>query len=227
MSKIPKKLHYIWFWRWKKSSEFEKYLESWKKYCPDYEIIEWNENNFDINKNSYCKKFYDKKKWAFASDYARIDILYNEWWIYLDTDIEILKNLDWFLDNKLFIGFQDVFSIWWSVIWCEKNNPIIWEILDVYKTKKTRIVIPNLLNRIFKKYWVISYSNVIIKTNDFTIYPKDYFYPFAYFENKKYMKITKNTFIIHHYDATWLPKIITKIVFPLIWIYIKIRYKNI
>jgi mannosyltransferase OCH1-like enzyme len=55
-----------------------KYLNSWKEFCPDYEIIEWNEDNFDVNKNYYCKKFYDKKKWAFAADYARFDILYNE-----------------------------------------------------------------------------------------------------------------------------------------------------
>ena len=223
MNKIPKKIHYIWFWRWKKSIEFEKYLKSWKQTCPDYEIIEWNEDNFDVNKNSYCKKFYDMKKLAFAADYARFDILYNEWWIYVDTDIEILKNLDNFLDNKLFLGFQDVFSIWWAIIWSEKSNIIIKEILDSYKNRKIRTILPNLLDRIFKKYWIKKYSKDIIYSNNFTIYPKEYFYPYWYFEKKEDMIITKNTYTIHHYDATWLPSFITNFIFPLIWIFVKYK----
>lgn len=115
-NKINKKIHYVWFGKWKKSDEFKKYLDSWKKFCPDYEIIEWNESNFDINKNFYCAKFYKKKMWAFASDYARLDILFNKWWIYLDTDIELLKNLDPLLKNDCFFWFQDVFNIWGSNI---------------------------------------------------------------------------------------------------------------
>jgi len=226
MNKIPKKLHYVWFWKWKKPESFQKILISWKKYCPDYEIIEWNENNFDISKNYYCKKFYDKKKWAFVSDYARVDILYNHWWIYLDTDIEILRNLDELLDNRLFIWFQDIFSIWWAIIWSNKNNKIIKECLDIYKTKKTRIIIPNLLNKVFKKYWVRKYTKNIIRGENFTIYPKQYFYPYAYFEKPEDMKITKNTYTIHHYDATWLPKIVTNLFFLLIRYFVIIFYEK-
>ncbi len=215
---IPKKIHYIWFWKWAKSKDFEeKILYSWKKFCPDYEIIEWNEDNYDISKNAYCKKFYNKKKWAFAADYARIDILKNEWWIYLDVDMELLKNIDILLDNKFFLWFQDIFSIWWGIIWSEKNHKLLDEILKYYKNKKVRIILPNLLNKIFKKHWINKYSFNIIKTKDFVIYPKDYFYPYAYFEKKENMNITKNTYSIHHYDASWLPNIITKIFFPLIW----------
>lgn len=223
MNKIPKKLHYIWFGRWKKPESFLRYLESWKKYCPDYEIIEWNEDNFDISQNTYCKKFYDKKKWAFASDYARLNVLYNHGWIYLDTDIELLKNLDLFLDNSFFTWYQDVFTIWASIFWFEKNHPILKEFLDFYETKKTRIILPNLFNKIFKRYWIKKYSKDIIKKENFTIYPKEYFYPYAYFEKAKDMKITKNTYAIHHYDATWLPSFVIKYIFPIIWFIAKYR----
>lgn len=198
-----------------------KCIESWKKYCPDYEIIEWNEDNFDINQNKYCKKFYDKKLWAFASDYARFFVLYNHWWVYVDTDIELLKPIDELLDNKFFTSFQDVFLIWASIIGSEKNNQIVQDILNIYDTKITRIILPNLVTKIFKKYWIDKYSNQVIKNNDFTIYTKDYFYPYAYFE--KEIKITKNTYAIHHYDASWLPKIIRIIFFPIIRLFAKIK----
>ncbi len=216
MEKIPKIIHYVWFWKWKKSKDFIKYLNSWKKYCPDYEIKEWNEDNFDINQNYYLKKFYDKKIWAFASDFARVKILYENGWIYLDTDIEILKNFDELLKNNAFIWFQDVFSIWCSVIWAKKWNIILKEVLSIYENKKIRIVLPNLLTKIFKKYLLKKYNFKIQNIGDFKVYPKDYFYPYAYYEKPKNMKITNNTYSIHRFEASWLPSIITKISFPII-----------
>lgn len=220
---IPKKIHYIWFGKWPKSYKFQKYLDSWRKHCPDYEIIEWNEDNFDITQNEYCYDFYKRKKWAFASDYARFYVLYNHGWIYLDTDVEIINNFDKFLDNDAFIGFQDTLSIWWAIIWANKWNQIIKEILEFYETKKTRIILPNLLNKIFKKHWNIKYSWKIKNIKNFTLYPKDYFYTYAYYEKPKNMIITPNTHTIHHYDATWLPKIITNLFFPIIWFVLKIK----
>lgn len=217
INNIPKTIHYCRFWRWKKSDDMIKCINSWKKYCPDYEIIEWNEDNFDVNSLYYTKTFYKKRKWAFVADYVRMYALYNTWWVYFDTDIEVLKNIDSLLENDAFTGYQDIFSIWWSIIWAKKWNTILKEILDFYKTKKTRIILPNLMNKIFKKYSSIKYTWKNIKIKDFTIYTKDYFYPFAYFEKSEDMIITENTYTIHHYDATWLPKIITKIFFPIIW----------
>ena len=219
MTKIPKVLHYVWFWKWKKSESFILYLESWKKYCPEYEIKEWNEDNFDINQNYYCKKFYDKKLWAFASDYARTKILYENGWVYLDTDIEILRNFDDLLYNEAFLWYQDIFSIWCSVMWANKWDKILKEVLEIYNTKKIRIVLPNLLTKVFKKHWLKKYDSQIQKIENYTIYTKNYFYPYAYYEKKEHMKITNNTFAIHHYDATWLPKIVTIISFPIIWFF--------
>jgi len=218
---IPKKIHYIWFWKWKKPKDFKKYLSSWKKFCPDYEIIEWNEDNFDVEKNYYCKKFYDLKKWAFASDYARFDILYNEWWIYLDTDMEIIKNIDKFLDNESFFSFQDAFSIAWTMIWAKKHNLIIKEVLDSYNTRKLRTVLPNLLDKIFRKHWIKKYSKDIIHKKHFTMYPKEYFCPYAYYDKKDPSLITEDTYAIHHYEWSWLPDFVVMTMFPVIWFFAK------
>lgn len=86
---IPKVIHYCWFGGNLKSEIIEKCIASWKKNCPDYQIIEWNESNWDVNKYSYAKEAYEAKKWAFVSDVARLDILLNHGGIYLDTDVEI------------------------------------------------------------------------------------------------------------------------------------------
>ena len=96
---IPKKIHYCWFGGNEKSKLAKKCINSWKKYCPDYEIIEWNESNFDVTKNDYLKFCYENKKWAFLSDLARLMIIYSEGGIYFDTDVEMIKNID-FLDNR-------------------------------------------------------------------------------------------------------------------------------
>ncbi|MDD3144610.1 MAG: glycosyltransferase [Candidatus Gracilibacteria bacterium] len=216
INNIPKTIHYCRFGRGKKSDDMIKCINSWKKYCPDYEIIEWNEDNFDVNSLYYTKTFYKKRKWAFVADYVRMYALYNTGGVYFDTDIEVLKNIDSLLENDAFTGYQDIFSIGGSIIGAKKGNTILKEILDFYKTKKTRIILPNLMNKIFKKYSSIKYTGKNIKIKDFTIYTKDYFYPFAYFEKSEDMIITENTYTIHHYDATWLPKIITKIFFPII-----------
>ena len=90
-TKIPKIIHYCWFGKGKKSELIEKCIASWKKYLPDYKIIEWNESNFDINSNIYCKEAYENKKYAFVSDYVRLYAVYNYGGIYFDTDLEVLK----------------------------------------------------------------------------------------------------------------------------------------
>ena len=104
---IPKTIHYCWFGRGELSTKAKKCIQSWKKYCPDYEIIEWNEDNFDVNQNEYTKKVYAEKKFAFLSDYARLKIVYEQGGIYLDLDVEIIKPFCDLLDNKAFFGFEN------------------------------------------------------------------------------------------------------------------------
>ena len=104
---IPKKIHYCWFGRNPKPKLAEKCIASWKKYCPDYEIIEWNEDNFDIDMNAYVKSAYEQKKYAFLTDYARLLIIYENGGVYFDTDVELIKPIDDLLENKSFFGFED------------------------------------------------------------------------------------------------------------------------
>ena len=108
---IPKVIHYCWFGKNELPEDAKRCIASWKKFCPDYEIIEWNETNYDVRKNKYMSDAYDEKKWAFVSDYARIDIIYNYGGIYLDTDVELLRPLDELLKDKMFCGWESRDSI--------------------------------------------------------------------------------------------------------------------
>lgn len=104
---IPKKIHYCWFGRGEKPKLAQKCIESWKKYCPDYEIIEWNEDNFDLDCNGYTRYCYDNKKWAFLSDYVRLVVVAEHGGVYFDTDVELLKSPDALLKYGAFYGFED------------------------------------------------------------------------------------------------------------------------
>ena len=103
---IPKKIHYCWFGRNPKPKLAEKCIASWKKFCPDYEIIEWNEDNFDVNMNGYTRMCIEQKKYAFLSDYVRLLVVAEHGGIYFDTDVEVLKSLDPLLANDAFFGFE-------------------------------------------------------------------------------------------------------------------------
>ena len=103
---IPKKIHYCWIGGNPLPELAIKCIESWKKYCPDYEIIEWNEKNYDFRKNQFMREAYDEKKWGFVPDYARLDIIYEHGGIYLDTDVEIIKPLDSLLKEQGFAGME-------------------------------------------------------------------------------------------------------------------------
>lgn len=209
---IPKVIHYCWFGGKEIPKENKKCIESWKKFLPDYEIKMWNENNYNINVNTYVKQAYEAKKYAFVSDYARFDILYKYGGIYMDTDVEVLKPIDDLLMNKMFVGFEENEGINPGLIFgAIKGMDLIKEILDSYK------------NRIFKNSdgtlnttTVVEYTTDILeqhglklngkyqKINDLTIYPSDFFCPLDY--KTKKLKITENTYTIHHYSASWHSK---------------------
>lgn len=89
---LPKKIHYCWFGGKEKPEDVKKYIASWKRYCLDYEIKEWNESNFDIHENDYCREAYEDKKWAFVTDYVRLNALYEEGGLYMDTDLQLVVN---------------------------------------------------------------------------------------------------------------------------------------
>ena len=128
-----KKIHYCWFGGTEIPDKYKSWMESWERFCPDYEIIQWNEDNYDVSKNKYMFQAYSEKKWAFVPDYARLDIIYNHGGIYLDTDVEIIKNFDDLLYTKGFAGFESndyvAFGLGFGAM---KNLPIIKELRDMY-----------------------------------------------------------------------------------------------
>ena len=130
---IPKKIHYCWFGRGEKPALAKKCIASWKKYCPDYEIIEWNEDNFDINYNAYTKYCYENKKWAFLSDYVRLLVVYEHGGIYYDTDVEALKSFDDLLTYKAYFGFENEEHINTGIgFGAEKEHTVLKSMLEMY-----------------------------------------------------------------------------------------------
>ena len=107
MTKIPKIIHYCWVGGNPKPQSVLYCIESWKRCCPDYEIREWNETNYDFTKNEYMRQAYEAKKWGFVPDYARLDIVYEHGGIYLDTDVEMVRSFDELLEHESFFGFED------------------------------------------------------------------------------------------------------------------------
>lgn len=123
---IPRIIHYCWFGKSKKTQLIEKCIGSWRRYCPDYEIVEWNEDNFDINMTTYTKEAYSVKKWAFVSDYVRLYAVFSRGGIYLDTDVELLQPIDSLLENKAWFVFQNSIAIATGLgFGAEKNNSYI------------------------------------------------------------------------------------------------------
>ena len=132
MYTIPKIIHYCWFGGNAKPDIVKKCIISWKNKLPDYEIIEWNENNFPINDFKFAKDAYDLKKWAFVSDYCRVWILYNYGGIYLDTDMEVLKSLDIFLEHRSFGGIEYNRQINMAIWGCHSKDIFMEQLLNIY-----------------------------------------------------------------------------------------------
>lgn len=132
---INKTIHYIWVGKNPKPKEVIECINSWKKFAKDFEIIEWNEDNFDISSNKYMNEAYKMQKWAFVSDYIRLKVLYQYGGVYLDTDMELIKPIDNLLHNRAFAGFEDADHIAAGIVGVEKNHLWIKDILDLYEEK--------------------------------------------------------------------------------------------
>lgn len=189
----------------------KNYIASWHKYCPDYQIIEWNESNFDINSNNYVKQAYESKKWAFVTDYVRLFVLYEYGGIYMDTDVELLKPLDEFLNLHAFSSFEDNDYVPTGLMAAEKNNKWIKDLLDEYSNinfidekgnMDTTTNVVRITNLTEKKYGLIrksSYQN--LANGIVTFFPSDYFCPKSWKTGN--INITENTYAIHHFSGSW------------------------
>ena len=208
---IPKIIHYCWFGGKALSEDVKRYIESWHKFCPDYLIIEWNETNFNVSNVPYVKEAYDKKKWAFVSDYVRLYALKNYGGIYLDTDVEVIKSLNPLLKNRAFIGAESKYSVCTAVIGAEKNAKFIDELIRLYENihfvSEQKIDMTPNSQRIFK-YLETRYqykdSDMPIHWDICTLYPKDYFSPINCYTFKQEM--TENTYCVHRFAGTWKSK---------------------
>ena len=207
---IPKIIHYCWFGNTPLPELALKCIDSWKKYFPDYEIKEWNDFNYDISKIRYVEEAYNSKKYAFVSDYARFDILYQYGGIYFDTDVEVIKPFDDILKNGGFMGFETPAGVAPGLgMGCKPNLNIIHKILEFYSTLhflnadgsyNTRTVV-EYVTEILKKNGLKT-DNSIQTLDGLFIYPIDYFNPKSF--HTGILNITKNTRSIHHFTSSWL-----------------------
>lgn len=210
---IPKKVHYCWFGGKRLNKLGIKCLKSWKKYFPDYEIIEWNESNFDLNCCEYVKQAAKEKKWAFVSDYVRFKVLYEQGGIYFDTDVEVVKSFDDILSHGAYMGCENYTLENMCVntglgVAGAPGIEFFKEVLDSYETSSfynddgtlNLYTVVQRVTDLLKKYGLRD-SLDVQEVSGITIYPAEYFSPKDMRDGV--LKVTDNTHSIHHYSASW------------------------
>ncbi|MEE0799903.1 MAG: polysaccharide pyruvyl transferase family protein [Gemmiger sp.] len=217
---IPKIIHYCWVGNATKPSSVLYCIQSWKKYCPDYEIREWNESNYDFSKNKYMKQAYDAHKWGFVPDYARLDIIYQYGGIYLDTDVELIKSFDELLEQPAFMGFENTGDGEFFVncghgFGAEPHHEIVRAARDLYEDLEflrkdgsfNMLPSPHYTTRTLKKYGLVQ-KNEDQRLPGMMVYASDVLCP-KNFRTGKLHK-TERTVSIHHFTASWLDEKIRK-----------------
>jgi hypothetical protein len=199
----------------------QKCIASWRKYCPDYDIKEWNESNFDVNSNAYAQEAYKAKKWAFVSDYARLKILCEYGGFYMDTDSELRKPIDGLRHYNFICGSEennDTIGVTAGFFGVTPKNPAVTEILNIMESSEysNDTVLMKVLNNYFLGIGYIP-SKTLQVIDDIYIYPPEYFS--AKDNALGIYNITKNTYAVHHYSSSWrkynrLKNIIKKLLGP-------------
>lgn len=245
---IPKKIHFCWL----SGEEFPPFIQhcidTWKLVLPDYELILWDTNRFDINRVAWVQEAFAAKKYAFAADYIRLYSVYTEGGIYLDSDVEVLKRFDDLLQYKSFIGFEAatesveaaIFGAEVGCEWCKKAMEFYHDkhfCMDEYGGVKLDFIAPNIfrlaLISVFQDFPLkIPANPILLQKNQDSIYvcPAEYFSPLKYdleksngSENKLALKYRSNpnTYCIHCFTASWGVKVPMYI---RVWDYLKRRF---
>ena len=213
---IPKIIHYCWFGRNPLPASAERCIASWRKFLPDYEIMEWNEDDFDVNSIPYTQQAYEAKKYAFVSDYARFWILYHEGGLYFDTDVEIVGNMDEIIARGAFMGIEKGASLNGDPminpglgLCVEAGHPFYERMLQTYKqlgfrktdgTLDTTTVVAYTTKELYASG--MKPSEDMQEVEGIWIYPADYFCPMD--STTGIITKTKRTVAIHHYDCSWM-----------------------
>lgn len=207
---IPKVIHYCWFGGGQVPDKYKYWMESWKKFCPDYEIIEWNEQNYDVTKNLYMRQAYENRKWGFVPDYARMDIIYRYGGIYLDTDVELVQGFDDLLYQRGFLGFEcpDYVNLGQG-FGAVKGLPIFKEMMSVYDNMDF-INADGSLNMVASPYWqtkVLEQHGLKLNgeyqiVENLTVYPEKVLCGKSWSTRRVVLKpYTKS---IHHFEGSWI-----------------------
>ncbi len=210
---IPKVIHYCWFGGNELPEKAVKCVESWRKYCPDWKIKEWNEKNYDVQKIPYIRDAYKEKKWAFVSDYARLDVVWQHGGIYLDTDVELIKPLDSLLEQEGFFALerQSLCINTGLGFGAVPENRVLGQLMELYENlsfytedgRLNLIACPRYSTDFFLKrgYQI---KDATQYCEEIFIYGSEYFCPMDF--NTGQMTITENTYGIHWYEASWFPE---------------------
>lgn len=194
---IPKTIHYCWFGNTPKNDLILRCIESWKKTCPDFVIKEWNEQNFDVSVSPFTARMYGEKKWAFVSDYARLDILNREGGFYLDTDMLLLRSLSPLCDHTCVLGEESPGVISAGMIGAEQHHPFIKACKEYYDTHKDELsTIPRVLSKVFSMY---------TDKHSLTVLPPLTFYPFDSYSIHNYhgQPLDKTVMGVHMWNYSW------------------------
>ena len=205
---IPKTIHYCWFGRGEKPKLAQKCIASWKRYCPDFEIVEWNEDNFDVNYNAYTKMCYEQKKYAFLTDYLRLKVIYEQGGLYFDTDVEVVRSFDDLLSYEAFFGFETSdFVNTGEGFGSEADNPVVAQMLAEYEPlldgQHGMIGCPRLNTDALLKLGLLQ-NGEKQEVAGAMIFPVDYFNP--YDDPTGVLTKTEHTYSIHWYGKSWLSK---------------------
>ena len=205
---IPKVIHYCWFGGKELPRAAQACIASWKQHCPDYEIRQWNETNFDVKAHPFVKAAYEAKAWAFVSDYARLQIVYDQGGIYLDTDVELKKSLDAVRDNRCYVALQQVGN-WVATglgFGAEKGSEAVLAMLKAYEEetfdtgRREQLACPILNTRALAPFGV-GYAEQVQRLPQVTVYPPRFFDPVSPGDAENLL--CEDTVSIHHYSATW------------------------
>lgn len=210
---IPKKIHYCWFGNGPKNDLMEKCIDSWQRVLPDYRIKEWNETNSPMNL-PYVQEAHNNKLWSKISNFVRLYVIYTEGGIYFDTDVEVIKRFDVFLENDCFLGFQykeKINNAWVNnaVMGSIPTHPFVKRCMDLtieglVTMDEFYLHSPDVTTKVLEEMGLRKYGMQMI--GDIRLYPAEYFYPFPWWGKFHPSCVKEDTYCIHHWQASWMKK---------------------